>query len=122
MQMKKMTDMEKAVPAAVLFFCAVVLGFFFAMMVTGEFTIHGFEVHLSHIWVLKGIVLVVVTGLFLCIFGSARDYFFSTVLISELARAKTAPLLTFPNPCQACQFKPPKLARYVSWFPAPALG
>ena len=80
MKTHHVTNKEKEVPAAALFFCAVALGFCLALLVPEDICIDGLDVHLNHIWLLQGIVLVVVTGLFLCVFGSARDYFFSFFL------------------------------------------
>lgn len=107
MKTHHVTNKEKEVPAAALFFCAVALGFCVALIVPQDIRIDGLDIHLNHIWLLQGIVLVVLTGLFLCVFGSARDYFFSIVLTSELARANTVPRSTIPIPHLAGQLKPP---------------
>ena len=107
MQTSHVTNKEMEVPAAALFFCALALGFCFALMVPQDIRIDGFNIHLNHIWLLQGMVLVVVTGLFLSVFGSARDYFFSLFLASRLVGANSVPLATFPIPCLAGHFKPP---------------
>ena len=103
----QLTEKEKRVPSAALFFGALVLGFCLALAVPEDISISGLDIHLHHIWLLQGIVLIVVTGLFLSVFGSARDYFFSLFLSSQLVGANPVPLQPSIIFYLAGKFKPP---------------
>ena len=107
MQTSHVTNKEKEVPASALFFCAVALGFCLALLVPENICIDGLNIHLNYIWLLQGIVLVVVTGLFLCVFGSAKDYFFTLFLSSRLVGANPVPLQPSIIFYLAGKFKPP---------------